>query len=308
MVKISSDVILRPGRQADTPAVFEIFRLAITKVYFQLRIIDRLEWPSDAQLDEDWQRFGSLFEYLQTDANQFWVAEQRGRILGYARSTVHGDLQELTEFFVHPEAQSRGVGNELLDKAFPRLANAPLRLIIATIDPRAQALYLRRGVYARHPIYTFFRESQSVDINSDLTFQRLSIADGDLENLAAIDLAVLGHRRDHDHAWLMSGRFGFLALRNSLPVGYGYAGEVFSGPFAAIDPGDQPAILAYAENIAVEAGWPEFAVDVPMTNEQVVSYLINRRYRLGDFIAYHMSNRPFGSFESYLYTSPILIL
>ncbi len=81
-----------------------------------------------AVLSELWERRRPLMEHLTRNSEQFWVAENEGKVIGYARSILRpgrgrasGVPQhlELTEFFVLPGEQSRGVGGELLKRAFP---------------------------------------------------------------------------------------------------------------------------------------------------------------------------------------------
>jgi GNAT superfamily N-acetyltransferase len=299
-----SDISFRPGLPSDTYPAFEVFRMAITVVYYQLRIIDELTWPTDAVLADDWRRFNRLYAYLESSADRFCVAEQGGRLVGYSRSVVHDNVRELTELFIHPEAQSAGLGRELLQRAMP-VGETRHRVILGTIDPRAQALYLRSGVFARHPLYTFLRRPETVQVNTDLVFEPLDAGSRTLDILADIDRSVLGFCRNDDHTWLAGHRQGFLALRQGRPVGYGYVDPVFCGPFAALDDADQPALLAHAETLAAAGGWEEIGIDAPLNNPQAIKYLLGRGYRMGPFIAYHMSDMPFGRFDRYLYTSPI---
>ena len=48
------------------------------------------------------------------------------------------------------------MGRELLTRGFPS-EGATHRSIIATVDTRAQVLYIKAGVYPRFPIYYFGR-------------------------------------------------------------------------------------------------------------------------------------------------------
>lgn len=297
-------ITFRPGLPSDTYPAFEVFRRAIHVVYYQLQIIDHLDGPTDEELADDWRRFSSLYGYLERSHDRYWVAEQQGKLVGYARSTLHGSVRELTELFIHPQVQSAGLGKELLSRAMPVEAGR-WRVILGTTDPRAQALYLRSGVYARHPLYTFLRAPELVAFETDLTFHPLVNSPECLDTLAEIDRFVLGFRRDDDHEWLLSHRQGFLARRDGHPSGYGYVHEVFCGPFAALDEADQPALLAQAETLAADAGWEEIGIDAPLVNRHAVQHLLGRKYRLGQFIAYHMSDEPFGDYTRYLYTSPI---
>ncbi|MFI5292072.1 MAG: hypothetical protein ACHQ02_04335, partial [Candidatus Limnocylindrales bacterium] len=121
--------------------------------------------------------------------------------------------------------------------------------------------------------------------------------------LAAIDRAMLGHSRDPDHRWLLSDRAGFCYRRHGEVVGYGYVGT-FSGPFALLDPADQPAVLAHAESVAVEAGRDHFGLFVPLTNTVAVGHLLSRGYRLDPFIATYFCDGLPPRFTSYVVTDP----
>jgi hypothetical protein len=198
-----------------------------------------------------WQKRRSLYEHLAETADQFWIAEQADKAVGFARSIVRGEVRELTEFFVVPDVQSGSVGGELLARAFPADGVAH-RLIIATTDLRAQARYLKAGVFPRFPLYYFWRQPEAVTVETDLEFVKVE-AGGDTAVLGDIDEAVLGFRREVDHRWLLRERRAYVYYRNDRPVGYGYSGGP-NGPFALLESADFPAVLAHAESEAAAAG------------------------------------------------------
>lgn len=101
----------------------------------------------------------------------------------------------------------------------------------------------------------------------------------------------------------MTDRQGWLYLRDGRPVGYGYTGTR-NGPFALLNPVDFPAVLAHAENQAVEGERGHFGVEVPMHNHHAVDYLLLNGFKLDGFIAFFMSDKPFGKFDQYILTSP----
>ena len=160
--------------------------------------------------------------------------------------------------------------------------------IIATTDLPALATYMKNGVYPRFPIYYFAGEPQTVQFESDLAFQRIQGWTEAIETLAELDLAVLGHRRDIDHEWLLGDRPGFLYLREGEPVGYGYTP---GGPCALLDKQDFPAVLLHTETFAAEEGHRHFGVQVPMANTSAIDHLLNRGFRMDDFITSWMSDR-----------------
>jgi hypothetical protein len=98
---------------------------------------------------------------------------------------------------VLPEVQSANVGRELLARAFPLSDWVTNRSIIATTDLRAQARYLKAGVFPRFPIYYFWRQPESVVVATDLAFVKAEAAA--MTILGDIDEAILGFRREIDH-------------------------------------------------------------------------------------------------------------
>jgi GNAT superfamily N-acetyltransferase len=87
-----------------------------------------------------------------------WVAESQGTLAGYLivvlfMSVEHrGLMGEIDEFFVQPEARSRGTGAQLLATAEASLAQrgcVRLQLQLATGNASAREFYQHRGYGAR---------------------------------------------------------------------------------------------------------------------------------------------------------------
>jgi len=302
----STLVTFRPGSVEDSYTVFYLFEETLADLFRQLGLKERTSWSDPVAMEKMWQERRSLYEHLARTADQFWLAEREGEVIGFARSTLRDGVQELTEFFIRPDDQSAGIGRELLARAFPE-AGAEYRSIIATTLPGAQIRYLKAGVYPRFPIYYFGRKPELVDIATDLEFEPGSNVPGTLATLGALDETILAHRRDVDHYWLLSNRQGYVYYRDGQPVGYGYVG-LRSGPFALLDAGDFPAVLVRAESELARQGYQHFGLEVPMINQTVVDYVLARGFRMDPFVALYMSDRPFGKFENYLVTSPPFIL
>lgn len=300
-------VCFRKGDDADSYTVFDIFEQTLADLTKRMGSDVPTSAASPVAMAQAWLEKRSLYEHLGRSADQFWIAERDGQPIGFSRAIVRGGLQQLTELFVLPGRQSGGVGRGLLDRAFP-LANARRRSIIATADFRAQALYLKSGVYPRFPIYYFGRKPESVTIATDLQFTPISPASpAILDVLAWIDGRVLEFRRDVDHAWMLQERDGFLYQRDGQPVGYGYVGRR-NGPFALLDAADFPAVLAHAESRSAAQGHQEFGLEVPMVNQAAVDYLLGRGFKLDSFMAVMMSDEPFGAFQNYVVSSPPFFL
>jgi GNAT superfamily N-acetyltransferase len=304
-----AEIICRRGTSADSYAVFCLFEETFADLTRRMGSHEPTSIEDPAALAEMWKERESLYLHLAETAEHFWIAEYEQRIVGFARSILRGGVRLLTEFFVLPGTQSSGVGGELLARAFP-VAGATHRLIVASLDVRAQARYLKAGLVPHFPIYYFGRTPEPVDIPGDLIYEPLETTSptlATLETLGMIDEALLGHRRGADHRWLLTNRQGYLYRRGEQVVGYGYAGQR-SGPFALLDAGDFPAVLSHAEAMVAEQGHGHFGLEVPMVNRAAVDHLLGRGFQIDWFMAVLMCDQLPGTFERYILTSPPFIL
>lgn len=303
----AKNVTFRQGTKDDVLATFMVFEYALTALLKQMGLLaPSAENPDQATLARHWESLHTLLEHLTETAEQYWVAEKNGEIIGFARSILCDGLRELTEFFVRPDVQASGVGRELLSRAFPS-EGARRRCIIATIDPSAQALYLKSKVYPRFPLYSFARKPERREEDKELTVEPMEASRKTLETIAKIDQQILDHRRDANHRWLLGNRQGYLYRRNGRVIGYGYVGK-YSGPIAVLDNQDFPAVLAHAETAAAAAEYESFDLTVPLINTKAVDTLLGRRFRMDRFFCHVMTDQPFGQFENYISTSPMIIL
>jgi GNAT superfamily N-acetyltransferase len=294
-------VTFRPGTIEDSYTCSQIFQDTLLDLGQRQGVMTITGGQDPAVLATLWETRRSLYEHLARSAEHFWLAEKEGRVIGYARSVLRDGLRMLTEYFVLPGEQGAGVGGELLQRAFPT-EGARRRAIIATTDTRALRRYLKIGVYPSFPVLGFSRSPRRVAVDAGLTYEKISASPQTLSILGNLDQAILGFRREVDHAWLLEDRQGYLYIRARQPVGYGYIG-LRNGPFALLDDKDFPAVLAHAESQASALGG-EFYVEVPLANRAAVQYLLQRSYKISEFTAYLMCDEPFGRFENYLVTSP----
>ncbi len=248
-----------------------------------------------------------MFDHLAATADHWYIAEEEetGRAVGYARSILRDGVRELTEFFVLPEAQSAGIGRQLLGLAFPT-AGARHRAIVATIDPRAIARYLRAGLDARVPMLGLDGVPRALPLPTDLERQRIEPSEPPLDALAEIDRRTLGFRRDDEHRWLSTQRSGWLYLRNGIPAGYGYhpSRPAWGGPYAALYETDLPAILAEGEAAAAMYGHETVTFDVPMTARPALDHLLSRGFRVDPFVMLFFTDGPVDGLDRYVLTSP----
>lgn len=296
-------ITYRRATADDNYTTFLIFHEALLDFSLRAGVLGITGGQDPEQLALTWKRRQSLWDHLARTADQYWIAEENGEGVGYARSILRGEVRELTEFFVRPGHQTAGVGRELIRRAFPA-EGAAHRVIVATSDFRALARYLKAGVYPFVTQIYVERAPESVNVETDLSIEPMDSNEGPIQELASLDESILGHRRDADHEWLMRDRTGYFYKRDGKVVGYGYIHADFYGPFALREARDFPAILAHAESQAGTLGSERVGFEVPLTNRTAVDYLLGRGYRLEGFLGSIMSDAPFGRFENYLLTSP----
>lgn len=303
----ASEVRIRPGTIEDNEACAAVLTDAVNDLGQRNGSI-RAENAID--LVTQWPRWRPFFDHIARTAAEFWVAEGPGDVpIGYARSVDRDGLFELTEFFVRPGIQSRGVGRDLLARAFPP-DRGELRLIIATTDIRALSRYLRAGVVVRFPVLSFTGAPRDVPLVGGLDVEPLDLG-RDMDAVHAIDDAVLGHRREVDHRWFASEREGYRYVRDRSVVGYGYVGRPDrsgNGPYAMLEPGDLPAALTHAERRRHELGAEETEFEIALHNRAAVEHLLGRGYRMDPFMTLVCSSEPFGQFDRYVFCGPALIL
>jgi GNAT superfamily N-acetyltransferase len=298
-------ITYRPGLIADSRQVFDIFERAVDDLGLRMSANSN----ATAGNPDAWERRRPVFEHLARTADRFWIAEDDGRPIGYARSILRDGVRELTEFFVLPDSQARGVGRELLERAFPA-EGARHRTLIATVDVRAIARYLRCGLDGRFPIFSFGRAPDEVSVASDLQVEPLVPDRATLSRLATIDREVLGYRRDVDHRWFAEERPGQVYRRDGDIVAYGYEpiAPSWGGPFAALDPADLPRLLADAETVAHRAGHEQVWFDVALINRTALDHLLGRGYRLESFPMVFFADANLGRFDRYVSFSPSLLV
>jgi GNAT superfamily N-acetyltransferase len=300
-------IIFVPGTTADSYAVFLIFERAYADLTRRSGSTESTSIADPEALARMWAARRPMYDHLAATADQFWLARRGEKVLGFARSVLRGNLRLLTEFFVLPGEQSSGLGRELLARAFPA-AGAERRWLLATSDLRAQALYLKQGLYPGFPAYYFWRQPRELPVQStQLDIEAVESSAATIQAMGDIDSQLLDHRRDVDHKWLMSGRQAYLYYRGGEPVGYGYVGRR-SGPFALLNDADFPAVLVHAESETARLGRTHFGLEVPMVNPSAAAYLLSNGFQIDAFIAQFMSDGPVGHFSNYIITSPPFIL
>jgi GNAT superfamily N-acetyltransferase len=288
--------VLRRGTPADIRPCHDLLWASATDLGH------RHGTPLEGSADDWWGGTLPVHRFLAEHAAEWWIAETSDsqEPIGYARSIERGGLFELTELFVRPGRQSRGIGRQLLEHAFP-IGHGEVRSIIATTDVRATSRYYGVDTVTGRP------HADAVD--RDLAIEAFGTDPSALEAVTAIERAVLDFPRGTDELrWLAETRPGYLFRRGEEPIGFAFVTKGAVGPIAALEPGDLPAILGHVEALAIGAGSDRLELEVPGVNAVAIRHLLGRGFRIDPWINLMMSNRPFGRFDRFIGFSPPIFL
>ena len=106
------------------------------------------EPPSEDELEGEWGRQRDLLQFIATElGGSYWVCEDEGEIVGYARVCRFGEMEELTELMVLPSHQGRGLGRALLERCWPGDPSPEMgRVVVAVGAAGDLSLYSGFGV------------------------------------------------------------------------------------------------------------------------------------------------------------------
>ncbi len=254
-------------------------------------------------IDAFFRQQHNLYLHLEQTAAEDWVAvDDKQAVAGWARSIERDNHLQLTHFFVSTAVQGGGVGRALLDLAFP-LGRGQQRSIIATPNTRALSLYLRQDVSFRGMAFSFYREPQKRELDSDLEIAQAEASTKTLEDLLAIDAQVLGFSRPTDLEFFMSNQPTYLFRRNGRLVAYAFGCDGMSaGPAAALDPEDVPALLHQIEHSACEAKLDSLWLAIPAAASQAVNWALSSGYTMDPFHEVLLAREPSMQLDRYIMT------
>ncbi len=254
---------------------------------------------------------------LSTDPRGFQIAVSGKNILCLAVTILRGKTHFLALFFAHPGAQSQGIGRRVLARAFqaPNPPRGAVRCLVASLDFRAQALYLKFGMQPRTIVYHLAGRIRKADTHGPTRLQLRQVGLGgestkrSREIAARFDRELRGVRRDVDQRfflrWAKGSRF-FEAQREGRLVGYVVIrGNGAIGPGGVLDPSHAGDLLTVAFDKARALGLKKVSIWVPGLNEGAVRASFEAGLKV-DFMTVWMSAKPIGHLEKYLPSSGLL--
>ena len=302
----------------------------------------RLGHPLPPPVLEPAMRLGE--HLLATDPDHFRVAVKSSsgghgeRIVGFGIGLQREHVWFLSQLYVLPAEQHRGIGRALLTMVLPSAPEAGaadaadvvggvegshrrpgvLATCTDSAQPISNALYGKLGIVARMPVFnlvgrpatlsTLPRLPEGIEAVAleprELTAHRNPAAPGKAElcqTIDAIDRDVLGYAHQPDHVFLrVQGRTGFLyRTRAGEPLGYGYSSQVGRfGPVALLDETLMAPVIGHLMRAIEPRG--ATTVWIPGANDRAMVALLRAGLRIEGFPAMFCWTRPFAAFERYL--------
>jgi hypothetical protein len=153
------------------------------------------------------------------DTGRLLVAEQAGKVIGFAGTVTRDGVSFLTDFFMRPAGQSGAVGKALLATVLPPEG---VRCTCSTADPRALALYIRAGMRPVWPQFLLRGDGRSPLVTDHgITIDEARSAEAD-RALIAWEAEIGGRRRAQDLTFWRDSQDGTVLWfsRDKQPLGY----------------------------------------------------------------------------------------
>src|ERR1700738_1813672 len=250
--------------------------------------------------------------WLAQDPAGLWVAEDGDTILGFGFSWMSEKFWCLSQLFVRPEAQAKGIGQALLSKTLmqaERNGAANRALITFASNIVSTGLYLKNGLYPREPLYEMAAPAQAVAqnlVDAGCGITAIAPWPESGEWIGRIDQELLGFRRDLHHQFLLGG-FAARAVRIEhvgRAAGYAYiSAQGHVGPLAIAPDADAKAVVTTALRCALEGGARQVSMIVPGRADVVMQTALALGFRIEEPYVL-MAWRPFGNWSNYLPRTP----
>jgi len=186
--------------------------------------------------------------------------------------------------------------------------------VFASLDTRAQALYLKFGMVPRGMFYAVrgapkpsprpARTVELVQMGEVGTTSRAMLAVA-----ARFDRTFRATRRDADIRFVMSlsGARFFLARAGRTTLGYAVINEQGRvGPAGVLDPRYGPGLAWAIKETARKMGAKTLVLQVPGANTGALEVFLRAGLKV-EFFGAWMSARPIGSFDAYLLAGGMLL-
>lgn len=261
-----TEVEVRPATNADLPGIQAV--LAAHD--------ESATWP-------DLPGWPYLEHLLGRSGARMVVAVGDGSVIGMGSSVAVGsqDVRFLTDLFIHPERQDKGVGRALMEAA---LDGTTGRITFSSADPRALGMYIRAGMRPWWPLLYL-----SVPREAVLGDDAHTAESADAATTGSLSLAWTGMDRVEDfahYARLPEGTGHVVRDARGEPVAVAWAHRRRSVPgrvlaHATLAPGADPVGVGLAALRAAVAETPSLIASIPGPHP-VVPAILERGARIED--------------------------
>ncbi|HEX4655125.1 MAG TPA: GNAT family N-acetyltransferase [Mycobacteriales bacterium] len=208
------EVTVRPLAEADVDAAREVQTRSFAA--HDRAYGDPVPPVNDAVIERQRGRFR---HFLNHDPQGSWVAVADGAVLGTALALRRDSLWGLSLLAVDPEAQSRGIGRQLLAASLRYADGVDTAVILSSRDPRAIRSYATAGFDLHPQIRAHGQLDRSVLPRPD---PRVRTGDASRADWADdVDRAVRGAARGADHQ-ILTGLAQMFVVDDTTGRGYAY--------------------------------------------------------------------------------------
>jgi ribosomal protein S18 acetylase RimI-like enzyme len=300
----------RHAKVSDIPVVAKVFATAIDD-------IDRrhgfFEKPTPTSPPSPQYAF-----WLKKNPEAFWVAEDRGQVVGYTFSFLRGPLWFLADLFIIPEHQGKGIGGTLVEKTLGSWRGRGIRnraLITPAFNRASVSLYMRYEMLPRQPVYFATATRDAVERGPrDAEGKELEVEDVKdfrassplLDKVHKLALGFPSGWHNEFFFEVLKSRCLIFRKRGRLE-GYSFVrpnGRL--GPLVVRSSSSFAPAFDLTLQAAVEGNAKKVMMFFPGTNRGAVRMGMKRGFRI-DYPLLFLSSRPMGDFENYLFYSPGLM-
>ncbi|MDQ3656576.1 MAG: GNAT family N-acetyltransferase [Chloroflexota bacterium] len=308
----AATLVIETASRDDIVDAASVYQAAAESLSDQLRA--RNPWTDHtARMEDLKQAIRALSTLLANDVQSVIVARHRGAIVGMAAVQIQPPHAHIAFFFVHPDAQNRGVGRQLLDRIHEVIAEsgATVTTLASSRDPKAWQRYLRFGLHPGPPQLPF-RAARPVFPphlpTSDGSVIRPFVPD-DLDRIAPLDRVVRGADRLNRIAqWLAEGSEGVVVCDHHGDVaGYGLVtvreshGQI--GPVVAKSEEEFPLLLDLVLHHAGTIPDPRqrpWRIDFSARNHLAIGPLLAAGFSAENLVNWFESS-PVGQWDRYIF-------
>jgi GNAT superfamily N-acetyltransferase len=309
----------RDGGPADLRPTFELAEAAWDESRKQRGLLPPDHHADAEEIQARWDRERSLLEFIAAQPDGCYViCEDEEELVGYARVTRFGSMDELTELWVAPSHAGRGVGRALLERCWPDSPTPDLgRVVLGLGTPADLSLYTEFGVmpvsghwHLRHRADKYV-ERRSLELDATEPAVHALTAERAVAEWKRLEPSAIGHERPRLHEF-------FGRTRTCLATVDGGRGEAVAlcwvssdgeiGPAVAEEPAALvPVVLAALDRVAKQQEPETFGVFCTTQSW----WLLDRLRRLGFQIywpSWVMCSVPLPGLDRYLPTRPPRLL